>query len=106
MAEQEKNGVVDLVAEDEAEATALACKLLSYFQRSVSTFEVADQRVLRDVTWEIREGQILGVVGESGCGKSTQLRLLAGEISPHEIDGEIWIDSSGGGVAYIAHRPL
>ena len=29
---------------------------------------------LHDVTFTINHGEILGVVGESGCGKSTKLR--------------------------------
>ena len=44
--------------------------------------------VLDGVSWEVCEGQIVGVVGESGCGKSTQLRLLAGEVAPS--GGEAW----------------
>ena len=27
------------------------------------------QEVLRDVTFDVRHGEILGLVGESGCGK-------------------------------------
>ncbi len=36
---QEKNGVVDIVAEDEAHATVLAKQLLSYFQGAVPDWE-------------------------------------------------------------------
>ena len=50
--------------------------------------DVADESVLRLCSWEACRGQLIGVVGESGCGKSTQLRLLAGEISPSS--GEVW----------------
>ena len=34
--------------------------------------------VLRDVTWEIKTGDRIGLVGVNGAGKSTQLRILAG----------------------------
>lgn len=34
--------------------------------------------VLRDVTWEVKPGDRIGLVGVNGAGKSTQLRLIAG----------------------------
>ena len=46
---QEKNGVVHIVAEDEAQATALARQLLSYFQGPVVDWTVSSQESLRDV---------------------------------------------------------
>ena len=33
---------------------------------------------LRDLTFDIREGEFLSLLGPSGCGKSTALRILAG----------------------------
>ena len=41
-----------------------------------------------NVSWGVREGECVGVVGESGCGKSTQLRMLAGELAP--AAGAVW----------------
>ncbi len=38
--------------------------------------------VLRDVSWEIRPGDRIGLVGVNGAGKSTQLRILAGLEEP------------------------
>jgi ATP-binding cassette subfamily F protein 3 len=38
--------------------------------------------VLRDVSWEIRSGDRIGLVGVNGAGKSTQLRILAGLEEP------------------------
>ncbi len=35
-------------------------------------------RAVEDVSFTVRRGQVLGVVGESGCGKSTTGRLIAG----------------------------
>ena len=38
--------------------------------------------VLRDVTWEVKNGDRIGLVGVNGAGKSTQLRLIAGHEEP------------------------
>ena len=38
--------------------------------------------VLRDVTWEVKPGDRIGLVGVNGAGKSTQLRLIAGHEEP------------------------
>jgi ATP-binding cassette subfamily F protein 3 len=38
--------------------------------------------VLRDVTWEVKPGDRVGLVGVNGAGKSTQLRLIAGLEEP------------------------
>lgn len=34
--------------------------------------------VLRDVTWEVRPGDRIGLVGVNGAGKSTQMKIIAG----------------------------
>jgi oligopeptide/dipeptide ABC transporter ATP-binding protein len=39
-------------------------------------------RAVRDVSLEVKSGEILGVVGESGCGKCTLARCLAGLETP------------------------
>ncbi len=38
--------------------------------------------VLREVTWEVKAGDRIGLVGVNGAGKSTQLRLIAGLEEP------------------------
>src|SRR5689334_9764005 len=40
------------------------------------------QAVLRDVTFSVRAGETLVLIGESGCGKSVTTKLLAGLMSP------------------------
>ncbi|PWW43738.1 lipopolysaccharide transport system ATP-binding protein [Melaminivora alkalimesophila] len=37
---------------------------------------------LRDVSFELRRGQCIGVVGDNGAGKSSLLKLLAGTMQP------------------------
>ena len=44
---QTTNGVVDILAEDEADGTRLAKQALSYFQGPVAAWSAADQRALR-----------------------------------------------------------
>jgi ATP-binding cassette subfamily F protein 3 len=38
--------------------------------------------VLRDITWEVKPGDRIGLVGVNGAGKSTQLRIIAGLEEP------------------------
>lgn len=43
--------------------------------------------VLKDVNWEVKPGDRIGLVGVNGAGKSTQLKIIAGEVEP--TTGEI-----------------
>ncbi|AFY60271.1 ABC-F family ATP-binding cassette domain-containing protein [Synechococcus sp. PCC 6312] len=43
--------------------------------------------VLKDVNWEVKPGDRIGLVGMNGAGKSTQLKIIAGEMEP--TDGEV-----------------
>jgi ATP-binding cassette subfamily F protein 3 len=43
--------------------------------------------VLKDVNWEVKPGDRIGLVGVNGAGKSTQLKIIAGEMEP--TSGEV-----------------
>jgi sulfate/thiosulfate transport system ATP-binding protein len=43
-----------------------------------------------DVSFGVREGELLGLLGPSGSGKTTVLRMIAGLESP--THGDIFID--------------
>ena len=50
----------------------------------------AKQKVLNDLSLEVRSSQIVSLLGPSGCGKSTLLRVVAGLIEPDA--GEMMVD--------------
>ena len=48
------------------------------------------RQILQDIQLEIKPGEFVAIVGKSGCGKTTLLRLLAGLTAPTQ--GEIAVD--------------
>ncbi|ERT07060.1 heme ABC exporter, ATP-binding protein CcmA [Lyngbya aestuarii BL J] len=38
--------------------------------------------ILKDINWEVKPGERTGLVGVNGAGKTTQLKIIAGEIEP------------------------
>ena len=50
-----------------------------------------DVEILKNISFQIKKGEILGIVGESGCGKSTLIRALIQMMNKSEeiISGEI-----------------
>jgi len=74
---QSANGVVDIVAEDEADATAIAKQVLAYFQGATNDWEAADQETLatslpenRRFTYKVRD--IITTIAD--LGSFTELR--------------------------------
>jgi len=60
-------------------------KRLKKKRKPLSTSEVgfsySSQEVLRDVSLSLKEGEMVAIIGKSGSGKSTFLKLIAGIIS-------------------------
>jgi acetyl-CoA carboxylase carboxyltransferase component len=93
-ASQYRNGVIDVLVEDDAEAVEAAKKYLSYFQGALGDTEHADQRALRSAVPENRlrvhdvrgiiatladTGSVLELTGGFGRGMVTALARFEGE---------------------------
>ncbi|MHA7772582.1 ABC transporter ATP-binding protein [Roseibium sp. M-1] len=52
--------------------------------------------IVQGVSFDVREGEILALLGRNGAGKTSTLRTIARMDDPHLTHGEIWLD----------HKPL
>lgn len=81
-----------------------------------------DTRVVEDVTFDVATGEIVGIVGESGCGKSVTTAAIVGLLpGSGRIDGgSIWFDGKdlarageaefrklrGRKIAFVSQEPM
>ena len=75
--------------------------------RDLKTYFVTEQgrgtaRAVDGVSFDLYPGETLGIVGESGCGKSTTARLLVHLIDPDA--GEVTFDGATVGRRDARHR--
>ncbi|HAL53340.1 MAG TPA: heme ABC transporter ATP-binding protein, partial [Sphingobacterium sp.] len=45
-------------------------------------YEVNGRKLLKDITFQVRKGEILAILGANGAGKSTLMGVLCGEKKP------------------------
>ena len=79
--------------------------LTKYFpiKRGLLKREVGSVKAVDDVSFNIREGETLGLVGESGCGKTTSSRCILRAIEP--TSGEIMFRTANGDEVNVATLP-
>ncbi|HMS23234.1 MAG TPA: ABC transporter ATP-binding protein [Candidatus Saccharibacteria bacterium] len=58
--------------------SSIKSAFVSFFRRQ--SYE--KQKVLNDISFDIKQGEFFGIVGRNGSGKSTLLKILAGIYSP------------------------
>ncbi|WP_213959724.1 carboxyl transferase domain-containing protein [Variovorax sp. dw_954] len=112
---QSKNGVIDVLVQDEAEAVAVAKQYLSYFQGATTDWHCADQRTLRHAIPENRlrvydvraamrglvdSGSLLELRAGFGPGILTALARIEGKPvglianNPQHLGGAIDVDAA------------
>jgi len=55
-------------------------------QQNTSVLQISitfkNQQVLKDVSWDVKKGEKVGLVGVNGAGKTTQLQIITGALQP------------------------
>ncbi|MDC0157407.1 ABC transporter ATP-binding protein [Verrucomicrobia bacterium] len=57
-------------------------KIISLLWNALSGSKTNGEFVLKDISFDVRKGSCMGIVGLNGAGKSTLLQLLAGILTP------------------------
>jgi len=65
-------------------------------------FSYDDRSILNGINMEIPRGKLIAIMGNSGCGKTTLLRLIGGQLKP--TSGQLLVD--GESVPDMSHSEL
>lgn len=66
------------------------------------SFKRGNRQIFTDINMTVPKGKVTAIMGPSGIGKTTLLRLIAGQIQPSQ--GEIWFD--GQNIPQLSRRQL
>ena len=72
----------------------LEVKNLNKYYNSRNLFSKEKKQILKDVTFDVKEGEIFSIIGQSGAGKSTIGKILLG------------IEKKSSGDIMLMERPL
>jgi lipopolysaccharide transport system ATP-binding protein len=53
--------------------------------QGINSFRHLRFQALRDISFDVKKGEALGIIGNNGAGKSTILGLIAGVLKPTQL---------------------
>jgi NitT/TauT family transport system ATP-binding protein len=68
-------------------------------------YKATNQEVLRNVSFDVSEGEVLAILGASGRGKTTLLNMIAGLLGPSEVFTEGTVSLETDKVATVFQEP-
>lgn len=68
----------------------------AYFSCAGMQSYYGESYIVQDISFQVREGEVLALLGRNGAGKTSTLRTIARMDDPQLVAGEIWLD----------HKPL
>jgi ABC-type oligopeptide transport system ATPase subunit len=78
-------------------------KYFPVYSKGVVRKQVGDVKAVDDVSFDLKPGETLGLVGESGCGKTTTARSILRAIQP--TSGQVLFRSKAFGEVDLASLP-
>lgn len=87
------NEFLNAIEHQEDRGTPFQLKQNITFDGVTFTYEGKTQPALRDITLKIEQGEIIGITGRTGSGKSTLVQLLAGMYYASEDAQRVLVDS-------------
>jgi phospholipid/cholesterol/gamma-HCH transport system ATP-binding protein len=72
------------------------------------SFSYGNRQVLKGITMRVPRGQVVAIMGGSGCGKTTLLRIIGGQLAPEagavRIDGRVVHELDAEGLYALRRR--
>ena len=73
-----------------------------HIDKSFSSWTYGKVQAIDDLTFGVKQGEVLAIVGPNGAGKTTTISMLRGELQPSNRSGELSID----GASVLSQRRL
>ena len=82
---------------------------MSFLEIDRLSFQYPNQAhyAIKDISFQLYKGEFVLLAGETGCGKTTLMKLLVPSIAPHgTVSGEIRTELKPNEIGYVAQSTM